>query len=126
MRNKKIPVFILVLISAGIALYLTKDTLTPYVPFDKAIETGSSVQIIGKLVKPESITYDDGNMLFVINDDKARTIRISYKGIKPANFEEAEQIVVIGKYSKEKKIFESDKILTKCPSKYEKKDLKEK
>jgi cytochrome c-type biogenesis protein CcmE len=39
---------------------------------------------------------------------------------KPANFEHAEELVVIGKFSREKNIFVADKVLTKCPSKYKK------
>lgn len=120
MRNRKIPVIILVLISAGIAVYLTRDSFTPYVTFEKAMANESSVQIIGRLDKTYETVYENGYMTFRILNDTEKSIAIKYKGIKPANFEEADQIVAIGTYSKSENIFNAEKILTKCPSKYEK------
>jgi len=44
--------------------------------------------------------------------------RAEHLGPKPLNFEHADQIVLLGKYSPERDIFEADRVLVKCPSKY--------
>jgi len=51
-------------------------------------------------------------------------MRIRYSGVKPLNFEHAKQVVALGKYNKSDKIFEADKILVKCPSKYTKEEVR--
>ena len=42
-----------------------------------------------------------------------------YKGVKPGNFEDAISIVAIGHFDEGAKQFEADKLLVKCPSKYQ-------
>ena len=42
---------------------------------------------------------------------------VRYKGVKPDNFDEAYHVVAIGKYTGD--AFAADKLLIKCPSKYE-------
>jgi cytochrome c-type biogenesis protein CcmE len=42
---------------------------------------------------------------------------VVYDGAKPANFEQADQVVVIGRY--ENGLFVADQLLVKCPSKYQ-------
>jgi cytochrome c-type biogenesis protein CcmE len=46
-------------------------------------------------------------------------MRVRYHGLKPANFEEAISIVAIGRYDGSEKVFVADKLLVKCPSKYQ-------
>ncbi len=48
-----------------------------------------------------------------------------YKGLKPANFEDAISIVAIGQYDESSKEFEANKLLVKCPSKYQGAEVKE-
>lgn len=116
--NKKIFIIIIVVLSAGIAFYSIRGMITPYVTFKKAIETGKYVQIIGKLDPSEQVMHENGFFNFQLKDDNNISIKINYKGIKPANFESADQIVVLGIYDKSTQIFNADKMLVKCPSKY--------
>jgi cytochrome c-type biogenesis protein CcmE len=44
-------------------------------------------------------------------------IAVSYTDVKPANFEDAVSIVAIGRY--ENGVFAAEKLLVKCPSKYQ-------
>ncbi len=46
-------------------------------------------------------------------------MRVRYKGLKPANFEEAISIVAIGRYDASASEMHADKLLVKCPSKYQ-------
>jgi cytochrome c-type biogenesis protein CcmE len=124
MRNKKIIILILI-VSAGIAfysIYSMNNILTPYVSFKEAMESENNVQVIGKIGKLKPIKYEEGYFSFDINDAKGNLLNIRYRGAKPDNMENADQIVAQGIYNKEKNIFEANKILVKCPSKYIKKN----
>ena len=49
-----------------------------------------------------------------------------YDGVKPANFEEAISIVAIGSWSAEASELHAEKLLVKCPSKYQGVEMEEK
>ena len=95
-----------------------KKTLTPYVSFEEAKRTGDNVQVIGQVAFSE-VKYDlDAHQLrFPILDETGQKMIVTYGGTKPANFEQAEEVVVIGRY--ENGAFNADQLLVKCPSKYQ-------
>ena len=95
-----------------------KRTLTPYVSFAEARKSGAVVQVIGETVFPE-VKYDINThqLQFPIIDEKKDKMTGVYSGTKPANFEQARQVVVIGKF--ENGVFVADQLLVKCPSKYQ-------
>ncbi len=99
------------------------QNVTPYISFAEAKLSGRQVQVAGKL-KPDSVDYSSGVLRFTLLDpDKSESLVVIYRGTRPANLEEAESIVVIGKYDNTSDIFFANKILTKCPSKYEGKGI---
>ena len=55
-------------------------------------------------------------------DENGQKMVTHCSGIKPFNFEHAEQLVVLGRFSVEQKIFLADEVRTKCPSKYQKEE----
>ena len=112
---------------AGFSLSSFKETLTPYVSFEQAREADRVVQVAGGLEKGSSSYEDEKDFLyFTLQDPKTReTIRVRYRGLKPANFEEAISIVAIGQYDDGTKEFEANKLLVKCPSKYQGAEVKE-
>ncbi len=95
-----------------------RSTLTPYVTFDVAMKTAGSVQVMGSLEKG-SEKYDSGSqeLAFSIVDEHGRTLPVVYRGIKPANFQDALSIVAIGRY--QSGALHAEKLLVKCPSKYQ-------
>jgi cytochrome c-type biogenesis protein CcmE len=95
-----------------------KSNLTPYVSFEEAMQRPSKVQVAGSLV-PQSTHYSEEveRLVFGIEDDDGRTMKVLYDGVKPGNFEEATQIVAIGNYRDD--AFHADQLLVKCPSKYQ-------
>ena len=122
LKNSKILIFIaaLVLLVAAI-LSLGDNLFSPYVTFQYTQQhPGKYVQVIGKHEKTGAVNHDASGFGFTLNDDKGTKLDVYHNGVKPANFEHAEQVVVLGKFSAEKKIFEADKVLVKCPSKYQK------
>ena len=112
---------VLILAFAGFALASFKETLTPYVSYEQARSVERQVQIAGGLVQGSS-AYDDErqSLLFTLHDEATGdTLRVRYHGFKPANFEDAISIVAIGRFHEADAEFAADKLLVKCPSKYQ-------
>ena len=105
---------------AFVALGLTafQKTLTPYVTFDEARKSKSVVQVMGALDK-SSDRYDTQTqeLSFALLDEHGRSMPVAYHGIRPGNFKDAISIVAIGRYRNGR--IEADKLLVKCPSKYQ-------
>ena len=121
MKNK-IIIFIIAIVLFVIAILSVSDNIfSPYVTFQYAKENPAKyVQLIGKITKDSRVSHDATGFYFSLTDEKGVELKMFHAGTKPQNFEHAEQIVVLGKYSLEKNLFEADKVLTKCPSKYQK------
>lgn len=122
MKNKKILIFIIAVVLLVIAIIsLSDDLFSPYVTFQYAEKhPGKYVQIIGSLAKDSEVKLDTAGYSFTLVDDSGSMLNASGKGVKPQNFEHTEKVVVLGKYSADKRLFEADKVLVKCPSKYQK------
>ena len=93
-------------------------TLTPYLSFDEARKARGAVQVMGGLDKT-SDRYDTATqqLSFDLVDDRGARMPVTYGGIKPANFKDAISIVAIGRYRDGR--IEAEKLLVKCPSKYQ-------
>ena len=111
---------------AGFSFTAFKNSMTPYVSFERAREGNRIVQVAGALEKG-SYSYVDTkeSLFFTLKDPKSsETLRVRYKGLKPANFEDAISIVAIGRFDEKAREFEADKLLVKCPSKYQGAEVK--
>jgi cytochrome c-type biogenesis protein CcmE len=95
-----------------------KSNLTPYVSFDKARGSASAVQVAGKLVQ-HSDRFDEANsrLVFTLENEHGQQLEVRYKGPKPGNFNEAIQVVAIGRFHDG--ALDAEKLLVKCPSKYQ-------
>ena len=112
---------LLLVVFAGFSFTAFQSSMTPYVSFERAREADRVVQVAGALEKGSS-SYVDSNesLFFTLKDPKSHeTLRVRYKGLKPANFEDAVSIVAIGRYDDKANEFAADKLLVKCPSKYQ-------
>jgi len=76
------------------------------------------VQVMGALDK-QSDRYDapKEELSFDLVDPEGRRMPVSYRGIRPGNFKDAISIVAIGRYHEGR--IEAEKLLVKCPSKYQ-------
>ena len=103
-----------------VALGLTafQKTLTPYLSFDEARKSRGVIQVMGALDKT-SDRYDTASqeLSFSLVDEHGRSMPVAYHGIKPGNFKDAISIVAIGRYENGR--VEAEKLLVKCPSKYQ-------
>jgi cytochrome c-type biogenesis protein CcmE len=119
MKPKLLIAILLVVASIGLGVTTFRKTLTPYTSFAEARRSGTSVQVNGVLQNPKGVKYDATNseLNFALKDDKNEVMDVVYKGVKPANFEQATNVVAIGSYQNGK--FVADQLLVKCPSKYQ-------
>jgi len=110
----------------GFAFTTFRTTLTPYVSFDAARSSARVVQVAGALDK-DSTRYDETEkaLFFALKDaESGNTLPVRYHGLRPANFEDAISIVAIGSWDQGAKEFQAQKLLVKCPSKYQGAEVK--
>ncbi|MEY2704650.1 MAG: hypothetical protein RL407_712 [Bacteroidota bacterium] len=84
-----------------------------------------AIHVVGKLKKDTSgevqgieVREDKTSFTFLLVDTEGTEQKVFYNQPVPADFQRSEQVVVIGSY-RDKEIFVADKILMKCPSKYQ-------
>ncbi|WP_234733320.1 cytochrome c maturation protein CcmE domain-containing protein [Tellurirhabdus bombi] len=136
---KKLHIIGLLVIAAAITIIIsTAGDASSYVNFVQAeslAKNGESdaVHVVGKLKKdPQGqivgMNYqpqvDPNHFEFTLVDNDNRIEKVVYRAPKPQDFDRSEQIVVIG--SMQGDHFQADKILLKCPSKYQDGKLEEK
>lgn len=129
---KKIQIFGLVIIAVAIGIIVsTAGDASTYVDFTKAKEMAQdgdneSIHVVGKLKKDAAgqivdMEYrpeiDPNLFVFTLVDNNNVEQKVVYKNTKPQDFDKSEQVVVVGKMKDGQ--FSAEKILMKCPSKYE-------
>ncbi|MCU0467788.1 MAG: cytochrome c maturation protein CcmE [Arcicella sp.] len=129
---KKTHIIGLVVIAIAVAILVSTgteaSTYTDFTDAEMRAKDGdvSQVHVVGKLRKSPSgeiqdIIYNpaiDANHLeFTLTDNKGRSQKVVYNAPKPQDLGKAEQIVIIG--NMEGQVFKCEKILLKCPSKYQ-------
>ncbi len=137
MDNKnKIKIILISIIFGSMVIYLMfsslKETTVYYHTVSEVLNKdihGNPMGIrVSGVVKENSIkkVNESNEYNFSIVDNSTnRELKVFYKGIIPDNFKSGSPVVVEGKMDYQKNIFYATTILLKCPSKYEKKVLKE-
>jgi cytochrome c-type biogenesis protein CcmE len=89
-----------------------------YMNFEQAAQTGASAHVVGTWAEDRPTHYDRAQNVFTfyMRDETGTVRKVRYNNPKPANFEEAEQVVVQGRT--QDGAFVANNILVKCPSKY--------
>ncbi|MDX2196117.1 MAG: cytochrome c maturation protein CcmE [Cytophagales bacterium] len=131
---------IIAIVVIGICIAIVMSTAgdaSTYVCFKEAAAmsvTGNEdkVHVVGKVKKDSSgqvtdMEYapqiDPNYFSFTLIDQNNEPRKVVYANPKPQDFERSEQIVVIGCMKND--VFVADKILMKCPSKYQEQEIKE-
>lgn len=127
---KKSHIFIIVIIAAAVAIILsTAEDASTYVTFSEAYHMASSgnrkpIHVVGELKKDASGNVvgiepgeDKVSFSFIMVDDNGKEQKVYYNQPMPQDFTRSEKVVVIGSYLGES--FYAEKILLKCPSKYQ-------
>ena len=89
-----------------------------YMNFAEASTEGARAHVVGTWEQARPATYDPAanTFSFWMRDEAGRVQQVVYHRPKPANFEDAEKVVVDGRFDGER--FVAENILIKCPSKY--------
>lgn len=127
---KKSHIFIIVIIAAAIGILITTmGDASSYVSFNEAyrMATGGNkkdVHVVGELKKDNNgkiigITpgADKVSFSFIMVDENKNEQLVYYNEPMPPDFVRSEKVVVVGGFRNEE--FIADKIILKCPSKYQ-------
>ena len=89
-----------------------------YMDFAEATTSGERAHVVGEWVRAQPTTYDrnSNTFSFFMKDENGLVREVRYANPKPANFEDAEEVVIEGQMQGD--VFAAEHILIKCPSKY--------
>lgn len=128
MKTSHIILIAIIAAAAGLIITSAGDA-SSYVTFDQAYQQAASGDpnswhVVGELKRDDrgNITgispgEDRVSFSFVMVDVNGREQRVQYNQPMPPDFTKSEKVVVVGSYHKDS--FIADKILLKCPSKYQ-------
>ncbi|MBX2822011.1 MAG: cytochrome c maturation protein CcmE [Rhodothermaceae bacterium] len=118
MKKKNIIGLVLIVGFIALAVMNFGSSVGGYMDFTQAEQTGVKAHVVGTWVENEPISYDPATNIFQFHmqDELGRVRKVHYLNPKPANFEDAEKLVIEG--SVQGDVFVAEHILVKCPSKY--------
>lgn len=118
MKPKTIVGLVLMIGFASLLLLNFGEQVGGYMDFTQAASTGAQAHVVGYWVEDQPLRYDRQRNVFSFHmrDEQGAIREVHYLNPKPANFEDAEKLVVEG--SMQGDVFVADHILVKCPSKY--------
>ncbi|WOK06257.1 cytochrome c maturation protein CcmE [Imperialibacter roseus] len=132
---KKSHIFGIIIIAVAVMVIVsTAGDASTYVSFGEAQElaekgNANMIHVVGALKKDEQgqpvgiqTSPDMLSFSFIMVDQNNLEQEVIYNQPMPMDFLRSEQVVVVGSYKKNK--FIADKILMKCPSKYQENEIK--
>ena len=103
----------------SLVMYNFSSSIGTYVDFEQAEDReGYRSYVIGTW-EPDmahGFSMESKTFNFHMKDEQGNVRRVVFNNAKPANFEDADQLVVKG--TMQNGVFYSDDMLVKCPSKY--------
>lgn len=126
---KKSHIFAIGIIAVAIAIIVsTTGDASSYVTFEEAKVSEAKVHVVGTLPKNENgdvegihPSKDKLSFSFIMIDESNQKQEVYYNEPVPTDFKRSEQVVIVGGYQGD--IFVADKILLKCPSKYQEEEV---
>ena len=120
MKKSHIIAIIVIAVAIGAIISMVSDAAT-YADFQTAEKfPGKEFQVVGQLNKDKQIAYapelNANQFSFFMVDNNGLERKVVFNGAKPQDFERSEQVVITGHTEGEE--FTAEKILMKCPSKY--------
>jgi len=94
-----VVIIVTFIIWAGVSF---NKTLTPYVSISEAKLSESDVQVKGKRLDNGTFDITANVFMFTMVDEEGERIEVVYSGTKPGNFEQATEVVCVGRYEKGK------------------------
>ncbi|MDH5476169.1 MAG: cytochrome c maturation protein CcmE [Cyclobacteriaceae bacterium] len=126
---KKSYIFAIGIIAIAIAIIIsTTGDASSYVTFEEAKVSDDKVHVVGTLPKNENgevegihPSNDKLSFSFIMVDEDNQKQEVYYNEPIPTDFKRSEQVVIVGGY--QGNVFVADKILLKCPSKYQEENV---
>lgn len=117
MKPKLIIGIIAIVGFTSLLMYNFGNSISTYVNFEQASGM-KGAHVVGSWddSKDYGFSMETKQFSFYLKDEAGNVRRVVYPKPKPNNFEQADQIVVIGKM--QNGIFYANDMLIKCPSKY--------
>jgi len=119
MKPGPIIAVVLALLGMSAVVFAFVTNASPYVTVAQAkTMKGNNLHVAGELML-ETVQSNPAARLVTFNlkDDAGDIIAVRYQGVTPANLRAATRVVAVGGYRNGE--FQSEKLLLKCPSKYE-------
>lgn len=131
---KKSSIIGLVVIAIAVAIIISSsNSASSYANFDEAYAlaangSGESIHVVGELKKNSNgqvvgvtPSQDMLSVEFILVDDNQKEQKVYLTQPMPTDLLKSDKVVVIGGYQND--MFIADKVLLKCPSKYEETSL---
>lgn len=117
MKPKLILGIIAIVGFTSLLMYNFGNSISTYVNFEQAGNMNNA-HVVGSWddSKDYGFSMESKQFSFYMEDEDGNVRRVVYPKSKPNNFEEADQLVVIGEMQGE--VFYAEEMLMKCPSKY--------
>ena len=132
---KKTHIFGIIIIAIAVMIIIiTAGDASTYVSFSEAKKMAhegneKKIHVVGQLKKDPhgnilgmQPTEDMLSVSFLMVDNENTEQKVYYNEPMPPDLQRSEQVVVIGSFKED--IFIADKILLKCPSKYQEEEIK--
>lgn len=126
MKTRNLVLLVAIAALVVVLLFSLSQNLSQYTDLASAqAQPGREVHVVGQWVQREQASYDPATdrFTFYLKDSLGHVAQVVYLDPKPPNFEQADRVVVIGRADAQSKAFVADKILMKCPSKYQENQL---
>jgi cytochrome c-type biogenesis protein CcmE len=117
MKPKLIIGIVAIVGFTSLLMYNFGESISTYTTFEEASENGSA-HIPGTWdeEKGAEFSLETKKFVFYMKDEAGVSKKVVYSKPKPNNFEQADQLVVIGEMRGD--TFYANEMLMKCPSKY--------
>jgi cytochrome c-type biogenesis protein CcmE len=124
MKPKLVIGIIAIVGFTSLLMYNFGNSISTYVNFEQA-EGMAGAHVVGTWDDSQDYGFsvESKNFSFYMKDQSGNTRRVIYPKPKPNNFEQADQLVVIGEM--QNGVFYANDMLMKCPSKYNNADPSE-
>lgn len=117
MKVGTIATIVLTVVGLCAVVFAFVKNSSPYVTVAQARETTrGNVHLAGDIDR-QSISMGRDGLTFSITDEEGSRATVVYRGLAPSSIEDATKVVAIGTMKGD--TFEAEKLLLKCPSKYE-------
>ena len=125
---------IIIIAIAVMIIIITAGDASTYVTFREAKKMATEgndkkIHVVGQLKQDAEgnilglqVTEDMLSVSFLMVDNENTEQEVYYNEPMPPDLQRSEQVVVIGSFNED--IFIADKILLKCPSKYQEEEIK--